>query len=105
MSAATAKRTYSRSCTSDLRIKKAVPPEISFTKRGCKGDVALVESSDGSIRVEKWKLKSGSYFLEVSWKGDVSTSAQEASYAILAKLKARGVQPLDKGMTDLASNC
>jgi hypothetical protein len=105
VAAATAKRAYSRSCTSELDLAKALPPEFKVTKRGCKGDVSLLESKDGSIGVERWTLKSGAVFLEVSWKGDATSAAQEASYAVLAKLVAKGVQPLDCSMTDIASGC
>jgi len=100
------KRTYSRSCTSKQVVGKALPPEIKLKPRGCIGEVSLLEAKGSDVSVERWQLKSGAVFLEVSWKGEATPAALESAYAsVVRKLVARGVQPLDRSMTDIASDC
>lgn len=100
------RQAFSRSCTAEQRFDKAVPAALKVTRRGCKGDVTVLESKDKSVGVELWTLKPGLVYLEVSSKGEGSAAALEAFRSkVVARLLASGVKPLDRGMTDLASQC
>lgn len=104
--ASTARRTYSRSCTSEQTIQQAVPVGLKLTPRGCRGDVTTREAKGSTVGVERWQLQSGAVFLEVSWKGPSTPAELEAGLAtIVARLIASGVQPLERSMTDIASGC
>lgn len=104
-SAGAVKRAFSRSCTAEQRLDKALPTDLKVAKQGCKGEVKVLESKDGSVNVELWNLTSGQAYLELSSKGGADDATLAAFKKVVAKLTASGVQPLDKGMTEIATQC
>jgi hypothetical protein len=90
------------SCTVQAKASKAFPVSWGAKPIGCESSMRRVKSGD--FKIEQWTLASGKQVIEVSKEArlDQWQQFQNETVLRLTKLKA---QPLEQGMTELASAC
>ena len=100
------RRSYSRSCTANGPLKDAMPKTLKAVPKGCGSTMKRLESRDGRVTAEAWKLDDRDVVLEVSAKGPDTADALKAfERDVVALLIARGAEPLDRSKTEIGTQC
>ncbi|HEY1434625.1 MAG TPA: hypothetical protein VGG65_04570 [Thermoanaerobaculia bacterium] len=103
--APTPSRVYSYSC----RLRAAQPPALlGATARPCASRMVRYETGPpgrGGYKVEAWTLPGGAVTLEISRTAANSPDELARFSELVARLRARGVRPLDDSKTELGGKC
>jgi len=93
-------RMYAYSCTLDA---KGPPAFLGATPKSCAA--RMVRYKHGDDKIEEWTLPGGGVRLEVSRTGPNGAKRLAKFEALVERLRARGVKPLDESKTELGSRC
>ncbi|MEO8936967.1 MAG: hypothetical protein ABI277_19060 [Burkholderiaceae bacterium] len=106
LSDASVKRSFSRSCTAGVELKKALPAGLTASRKGCSSAMRRRESKDGDVTIEEWRMSNGDVLLEVSAKGRDDSQALAAFRDRFVKpLIATGIHPQDRSKTEIGTQC
>lgn len=100
------RKSYSRSCVSQVGVGRAVPATITLTQKGCSSKMARHESRDKLLTVEEWHLSNGDIVLEVSMNGrDSDDELHVFRQNVVSKLLTAGIWPIDRSKTEIGTQC
>jgi len=97
-------RAFSRSCTAEADIARAMPKEFGAKPLGCTSRMRRIQA-DG-IKLEQWDLRNGRRLFEVSANGrDRPRDLDNFRRRIVDPLLSHEIRPLKDSKTELGSTC
>ena len=106
LSDASVRRSFSRSCTAGVELKKSLPAGLTARAKGCSSAMQRRESKDGDVTIEEWRMSNGDVLLEVSSKARDDGPALAAFRERFVKpLIAAGIRPQDRSKTEIGTQC